>query len=329
MNNKLFKPSDLYWMCKWLISKIYYSALPIPALMRLAKLKGLFKSFASKKRFVVKENIVSVFGDSKSEREIQALARRHFEYLEKVHTAFFLLRLRQNINPRNWPIEGLDHLDSALAQGKGVILVSAHFGYSRAIKPLLKMRGYSVSLVGNKAGAKIGKEYKSRLKKQLGRSRFGRFIFKRLELANLTQEDNDFPAELNVRPLVKALKRNEIIVIMGDGLHAMNFVEFKILDQLLPFPTGWMSIAAETGAAVLPVFVVDSTDKLGLQLFIEKPLTISKNERIKPDLAAGVECFARLFGSYVERYPHLYKWGKTSRSQKWLTRSKLDLAERY
>ncbi len=328
MSNKLFKPSDLYWMGAWLISKISYSVLPIPALMRLAKLKGLFKAFTSKKRFVVRKNIVAVFGDSKTESEIQVIARRYFEFWELFESFFRLRTLKGFARPERWPVEGLQHLDSALAQGKGAIVVITHFGYQRLIKDFLRMRGYKLWMVGGKSSKRMKAERKQ--KKQLKKfSAFRKFLYDRLRIAVEVTEDRDLLADFNIRPLVEVLKQNGILVLAGDGQYAVKLVNMKFLGRLYPFPAGFVQMAMVTGTPILPAFAVDGPEGFRIKGVIEKPLALEVGGGPE-QVAINVQRFANVFESYVRRYPHLYRfWAEENWFEERLARSQKDLAERY
>ncbi len=141
MNEKLFRLGDLLQVGAWLCGKIFYTVAPVPVLFLWANLKGWYKSRAASQHTAAYKNLVAVFGDSKSEREIRAIVRRHLQYGEKNELTYLLPRLPGFENPARWPVEGLENLEAALAAGKGAILLSAHYGYARMIKPVLSMRG--------------------------------------------------------------------------------------------------------------------------------------------------------------------------------------------
>ena len=327
MNNKLFQLSDLYWASKWLISKMYYSILPIPVLIRMAKLKGLIKSFTSEKRYLVKKNLISSFGESKTEKEIQLIVQRHFGYLEVYELMFRLPKLDGFYNPEHWPVYGLQNLDSALSKGRGVILVITHFGYSRLLKYFLRMRGYKLWAVGAQKSKRIKAEKK--VKQMSKQTAFRKFMYDRLQVPTVVQ-DVDLYANINLRPLVEVLKNNEILVINGDAQHAASFANLPLLGQLYPFPVGFMSLAVSTGAAILPAWVNDSGEGHGMKTIIGKPLVADSNGAARLDSSSNIEGFARIFESYIERYPHLFKiWTKENWFEKRRARSRKELTKRY
>ncbi len=332
MGKKRIKPSDLYWGLGWMFSYLFYSKASVSWLFVHARIKGIFRSIISSKRRSIAENLKVVYGKEKSAKEIKIITRRHFEYLEKNDLTFLLPQLKNFQVSSNWPIEGLEYLDAALEKKCGAILLSAHFGYGRVISHLLRLHGYKVNLVGVKSDPTFSNRYKKdrqwrRQHRPL--SMFCKYMHERFQLAKNAYDVCDLVAHMNVRPLLKALKNNEILIILGDGLHALNFVNVKILNQILPFPTGPMSIANATGTTVLPTFAVDTKNGLGIKIQIEQPLHIKPTNDSNNEIAEKIHQFAQIYQAYINRYPHLYRWSKDNWFEKRIKQSQKDVSERF
>ncbi len=319
---KRFKPTDIVWSLIWLIKRIAYSTVPIPLLFWLAKAKGFIVSFVSSERFDVKRNLISVYGSNKSEREINTMARRHFEYLERFELSQVWPDLQGFAHAHRCPLEGLPYLEAALAQGKGAILLTTHLGYGRLIKYFLRVKGYPVLTVGPK-------DPKDKSHKM---TKFAYFIYYRLlKVPEFSREkENDLPLALNVRPLVQALKKNEILLLTVDGKRSSRLMEVKLLGRRTAFATGSVRLAHETGATVLPVFVVDSNDGwIGMKSIIEPPLELERSGDAEQDVCRPLERYAQLYEDYIHRYPHLFHWRKRDFfSKRRLKALKADVADR-
>jgi len=293
-----------HWAGIWRTSKLLYYTIPLKFLFLYAKVKGrLFDSFISKKRFTLKKNLISVFGHAKNEKEIKLILRKHFEFLEKVKMINVWIKLREFSNAdRYCCIEGLHYLDSALSQRKGVILLSAHFGYPRLITYVLKKRKNNVWLVeltSSKNNDKVANF------NHPGSILYGLLKVPQVEGLN---DNTDFGTHFNVRPLIRLLQNNGILVILGDGFPALNFVTAKMLDQNVFLSTGTMSLARKAGAVVLPAFMVDYKNSMGVKLVIEKPIRLEKNKDQRRDLILDTRSFVGVLESYLYRYPYLYHW---------------------
>jgi KDO2-lipid IV(A) lauroyltransferase len=85
--------------------------------------------FLPLRRRVILENLRRVFGESAPEAEIERLAQAHYAHLARLLWEFFWFpwvsaeRRRAMVR-----VENLDVLERALAQGKGVLVLTGHFG---------------------------------------------------------------------------------------------------------------------------------------------------------------------------------------------------------
>ncbi|RMD96393.1 MAG: hypothetical protein D6814_11485, partial [Calditrichaeota bacterium] len=318
------RASDLYWVTKWGLIRLFYFLTPVPFFLLYARLKGYYQSKFSEQRFLIQRCLKAVFEGQKSEKEIRTLMRKHLQFLRTVDLALILPKVRGFSSYKGWQIEGLEHLDAALAQGKGAILLTTHFGYTKLIRPVLQPRGYTVRLVRPRSSSKRLKYQKMMLNQY---SAFRRAAYERFQIAK-SHDPNDPVADFNVRPLVEVLKRNEVLVILGDALHASNFVYVKILGKEVPFPTGVLSIAYRMGTPVIPTFAIDRPGGLGMKLELNPPLEIPKNGTpAKTAIEGTTENFAKIFASYLERYPYLYiqAWTKENFFDRRLARSRKDV----
>lgn len=298
-----FRVSDVYRTAIWLALKIVYAIVPVPLLFLCARMKGWALSFISPERAEIKKNLAKVWGDEKSEKEIRRLVRQHFMHLERLQFSKIWRKIQGYAFAKRCPLEGVENLRAALAEGKGAILLTAHYGYSRQIRHLLRVHDYPAWIVGSQ----LPKDKPDPL------SKFGRYlhdrVFKMPEFK--VEEENDLPTGLNIRPLVQKLQKNEIVILTADGLRASNVVAGELLGVRTAFATGSVSLARGTGAKILPAFVVDSGKGLiGLKLCLEPALALQHTDDPKEDFKANLEKFARVFETYMRRYPHLCRWTK-------------------
>lgn len=330
MRKHLFKFSDLYHAAGWLLTKASCSVLPIAILNRIATLKGRFNFSASEQRDTLKKNLMATLGDSHNENELEAIVRRHFEFISKFEMLLQTLSVKGFSKAERWPVEGMQHLEEALGRGKGVILASAHFGYARFIKYILESGGHTVRVVGSQSEKSSKSERRN--KEQFDRlTTFGRAMQKRFQIELFDFGFKDLCADFNVRPLLEVLQANGILLIMGDGTRSSNLVPLNFLGHTSPFPAGMTRIALLTGATILPTFAVDTPQGNGVKIIIEKPLGLEKNKASAPEvIAKNVSAFVQVLEAYVKRYPHLYKViFKENRFERKMARSKRDAAERY
>ena len=97
---------------------------------------------------IVKRNLLQVFGDTLSPAEAERLATE-FSRAESCE-AIDIMRLRNGARPLRKLVEfrGREHLEAAMAAGKGAILCSAHFGSYRSAFSLIHASGIPVTSIG-------------------------------------------------------------------------------------------------------------------------------------------------------------------------------------
>ena len=199
-------------------------------------------------------------------------------------------------------VEGEEHLRRALKQGRGVIALSAHLGNFTMIGTRLAAAGYPFSVVV----------------KQPKDERFARLIDRYRAMVGI-QTISAKPRREAARQILKALRRNEVILVIADEFKSGG-VEVEFLGRTAPAPRGPATLALRTGAAVLPTFVTrDHEDRLTLR--IGEEVRLVKTGDLQQDIAANASLFAGHLEAMVRRYPDQWNWlgfhrnGRTPRSE--------------
>ena len=199
-------------------------------------------------------------------------------------------------------VEGEEHLRRALERGRGVIALSAHLGNFTMIGTRLAAAGYPFSVVV----------------KQPKDERFARLIDRYRAMVGI-QTISAKPRREAARQILKALRRNEVILVIADEFKSGG-VEVEFLGRTAPAPRGPATLALRTGAAVLPTFVTrDHEDRLTLR--IGEEVRLVKTGDLQKDVAANASLFAGHLEAMVRRYPDQWNWlgfhrnGRTPRSE--------------
>ena len=111
----------------------------------------IFYLFRPKERRIIGRNIRDLMGD-RDEAYIRQVIRETFKgifahYFEKLFSAFRDVEQIRSLVQRNVTIQNVELLDRALRGGKGVMMVTAHFGAVEFIPWVLGFAGYPVSAV--------------------------------------------------------------------------------------------------------------------------------------------------------------------------------------
>ncbi len=256
---------------------------------------------------------------TRSRDELRLIGIRYFRFRTMVHMTRLWPQIRGFAGCEKVGVDGLHHLDTALEAGNGAILVTAHFGHARLIKPLLRSLGRESLLVGptGSAAPDIPPLF----------TRFGNLVHTRLlRLPRASRRHarwmrtvgEDLPIGLNVRPHLAALQRNRTLIILTEGRAATMHWHVPVLGIEVPFAPGALRLARKAGAAALPTFVVDDPQRpepAGLRLVIHPPLELQLTEDANADLETNLRRFASVYETQVRTHPHNWHWAWVERGE--------------
>ena len=203
-------------------------------------------------------NLAGIFGDQLSRSERARVARDFF--CQKSCQAIDGMRLagKGRTLARLVDIRGLEHLEAALAAGKGAVICDAHFGSIYSCASLLGTRGVPITAVGNTRSNPI-MSLIERL--PFWRESLEKRAPRHLRRPNIEPRRGQVEAAIRMAEILRA---NEVICIAidvpvapEDRAHAIpvDFLGRQIL--LLP---GGVSIAQLTGSPVLVAVARRSAD---------------------------------------------------------------------
>jgi predicted LPLAT superfamily acyltransferase len=144
--------------------------------------------------------------------------------------------LAGNIKQFSFSFDGENHLRNAVAEGRGVLLLTAHVGNWEAAGALLSRLDVPVNVTGfDNESAEV-------------RSLLNGASKAKFRLLPLTGSPTD------VIPLVAAMRRGEVVAMLGDRAHGSPSANVPFLDGTASFPTGAYVMAAIAGAPLVHVF---------------------------------------------------------------------------
>lgn len=199
-----------------------------------AKLGRLVFKLSKKHRERARENLLRAFPE-KSEAERSTIALGVLEHFGRVMADFLRSKKRtpQEVLDST-EVVGREHLTDALAQGKGIILISGHFGNWERMSHWISANGYPVSVVARDANDPEMND-----------------LIMELRHANGAQVIARGDA---VRPILERLKKNELVGILPDQNSAEIFVPF--FGYTCGTVKGPGTLARRTGSPVVPVYCI-------------------------------------------------------------------------
>jgi KDO2-lipid IV(A) lauroyltransferase len=252
----------------------------------------IFYLLMRRARRAVKQNL-EVIGEGRfSPNQISRLARRTFRNYGQYLLDYMVIHRITSSNKGTviGGEVGVEHMARTLGDGKGAICITPHLGNWEMGGLLLAFRGGTLNVLSLD-------EPDIRTKAFRGRFRHSKGI-RELYIKGGTEDP------FSTIELVKALRNNEIVAMLGDRENSPNTVEVDFFGRKTRFPMGAGMLAMMTGAPVLPVFVVMEEDRR-YRGIIEKPIYFDGSRREEREMVVreGMEKIARVFEDYIGRYP--------------------------
>ena len=287
----------------WLISLI-----PFRVGQSLGRMLGNILAVVLKRRIKASlNNLRYIFGERMPETELIELNGRivaHFA--EMLFEVPHILRLnRTNLN-RYVIFDNGKALSQALKKGRGVFILTGHFGnwelMSAATALRFNAKGAVVVRPADFAPA-------DRLLESL-RSRFGTEII---------------PKKRAMKKLLAVKKENKVIgILLDQNVDWYEGVFVPFLGKSACTNKGLALVALRTGSPVIPAFSVRQSDGRYRVVFGDEVPLLRTGDKIK-DIEENTALFTQIIEKYVRQYPDQWFWFH----KRWKTRPLCPLPEDY
>jgi KDO2-lipid IV(A) lauroyltransferase len=231
-------------------------------------------------RAAVRDNLRHVLGREPSRRQVRAVfwhgALNYWDTL-------VLPRLSDDELLRMVRIRGLEHLDDALAAGKGVILVGAHLGSVALAGQVIPARGYKTVIVIEAIKPQEVFDFFAHQRSAHG----GRMI-------------TAGPAA--VRVLLTALRNNEVIGLVTDRDVTGNGPIIDFFGAPTRFADGAAALAVRTGAPILPSGAVRAGNGT-FEAWVEPPLALPRGDSTRENVLELTRAVASRLEYHIASHP--------------------------
>ncbi len=241
--------------------------LPACVSYRIADTVGeiLFLTWPRVRRNMVKA-VATLLNKNTNDPEVRKTSRRCLcNFAKYIVDMFRYACPPRDFFEKNFKTTGFEHLDTALAEGKGIILVSFHLGNLDLGVRLLSNRGYAVSAIVDNLQSNQLDAFLQNPRKTGG-----------AKLINVKEAS---------AKLLEVLRRNEILALMIDSPNCRKGVKVKLGNKWVLFPTGAATMAIRTGAYLLPCGMIRSSNTT-FEAIIGKPIEYQPTGKLSEDVHA-------------------------------------------
>jgi len=243
------------------------------------------------------ENLKAAFGGEKTDEEINAIARRVFENLSKsgIELLNFPKINKDNLG-RLVTLKNGHILDEAFGRGKGIVLLTAHFGSWELLALTLRL---------NYPGVTLGRRlYFHKYDEFLNRLR-------RVHDVNVVYRDE------SPRKMLKILKDNWILGVVADqNIDSVGGVFVNFMGRPAYTPGGPVALAKASGAALIPALIIREDGHH--TLMVEEPIELVDTGNKEADLVTNTQRWSDVIERYIRQYPDQWVW----MHKRWKTQSR-------
>jgi len=185
-------------------------------------------------------------------------------------------------------ISGGEYLEQVLSEGRGVIMLAAHFGNWELIPIYLRVKGHEGCVVAKRIYFYKYDKFITRL-----RNRFG---------VNVVYRDE------SPKRLLGTLKRNEILGILADqDVDSVEGIFVDFFGRPTYTPTAPAKLKMASGAGLIPAFMIRKSDNT-YKMVLEEPIALSLSGNREEDVKRYTQAWTDVLERYIRQYPEQWVW---------------------
>lgn len=262
--------------------------LPVRLSLFIGRSLGSAMFMLNKRRAKAYKNLKAAFSREKSPAEIRRILKNVYQNLGQVlvETLRFPVVDRQYIN-KFIAIKGFEKIKAARSQGKGVLILTGHFGN-------WELSGLIGSILDLPLSVLAREQKHSRLNELLN-------SYREMAGAKVIKKG------MSTRMLIRALRSNEIVGILmdQDAGKLGTFVDF--FGRPTSTHSGAFIFAQKTGARMLPVFMVREKGPYHTAHVLD-PIGMNYENNSKEEIVRGIQEFSKRLEAYIRKFPSQWLW---------------------
>lgn len=262
--------------------------LPLSALHRIAEgVAWLIRLLAPSRQRVAVDNMQRALGDRCSEKEYRAIAAQVTRNICRTMVELLKLPHLSSAQVKSlMPLEGGEYMRAGLDRGRGVIILTAHYGNWELMGARLVAEGFPVTVIARDAPDPFTASVINRSRRSRG-------------MEVLDRE--------SLRAMLQVLHSNGCLGILPDQHAAGGGIIIDFLGRPAATAVGVATLALRTGCAVVPVFSCRHPDgSLTARAFPALKL-VNTGDR-EADVRANTILCNEVIGQQIREHPEQWLW---------------------
>ena len=194
------------------------------------------------------------------------------------------------LTSENWgrliTFDGRQNIDDALKMGKGVIILTAHFGNWELLAAGLALSGFDTSYIVRPIRSRQLDDMLNGIRRSAGGKPIPRS---------------------SLKGALRCLRRNGLLGILSDIDTKVDGVFVDFFGRPAFTPRGPVSFALRTGAALVPTLIVRQEDDTHI-IVAERALELEITGDLEEDIRVNTARYTKITESYIRKYPEQWIW---------------------
>ncbi|HTL70308.1 MAG TPA: ELM1/GtrOC1 family putative glycosyltransferase [Candidatus Eisenbacteria bacterium] len=269
--------------------RVVARVLPVGVSLFIARVAGALVWRLTKRRKVSYRNLRAAFAAEKTPAELRRIARRSMQNL--VMSFVEMLRFPETDEAwvdRHVEVVGREHVDRAVAAGRGVIFLTGHFGNWEILNLTGNLKGFPILALARRQKHPRSDDYLNSMRTCHG----GQVIRKGMP----------------IREILRALRQGRIVGIVSDQDAGRKGTFVELFGRLASSASGPAAFAMRTRAALIPIFIF-RTGPQSHRIEIEPPLDLPPAETDSAEAERLLlERYTRILESKIRKSPEQWLW---------------------
>jgi len=269
-----------------------FKIMPFQFFISLGKLTGYILYYLLKQRRRTGLSNLHIAFPEKSDKELLDILKKSFQNISKD----LIEILKYYVTPaevfkKRITIIGKENLDQSIISGKGVVMLSAHFGNFPVLCGRLAIEGYQVAIIFREIHNNFFRPFMSIIQKKRG-------------LIPI----KDKPRYRCVAMSIKCLKKRGLLFLQIDQNPSKNAgIITNFFGHKIPTFRGPVSLAMRTGADIIPIFIMRKPNDHH-QIIIKKPYKMKLTGDKKKDIRDNLQVLSKTTEDHIRQNPSYWWW---------------------
>ncbi len=283
------KPRRIVIYAFFRIFSFFIFILPIKFGLRVGQCLGRLVFVTLKKApKIALSNLDIAFGSSKSIEEKRLIARQVFENLGKslVEVISLIKFNRRNID-EYIKCNGFETIENLIKQGRGGIVLSAHFGNWELMAHYFAIKGYKVNVIARRVRIEHFEGFLARARKR--------------------HHVNVLHRDASAKDVIALLKKNEFVGVMPDqDMDSVSGVFVDFFGRKAYTPNGPAILNFLTKVPIVPCVMVRKD--FGHEILIGEAIHLSATKDRDKDILENTQRYTRVIEDYIRQFPSQWVW---------------------